>query len=115
MSTHLFAAGGVVRKQPTGECAYDPRTHGDPGAKRIANPDLVAVSFTGDGAAALRALADDYDRRVSSQVSEAYWNAAMVTSAPAYQPPKADDPLPTTAPVSKARLAYQYAPNADLV
>jgi hypothetical protein len=27
-------------------------------------------SFTGDGAAALRALADDYDRRVSSQVSE---------------------------------------------
>jgi hypothetical protein len=28
-------------------------------------------SFTGDGAAALRALADDYDRRVSGQVSEA--------------------------------------------
>ena len=27
-------------------------------------------SFTGDGSAALRALADDYDRRVSSEVSE---------------------------------------------
>jgi hypothetical protein len=27
-------------------------------------------SFTGDGAGALRALADDYDRRVSSRVSE---------------------------------------------
>jgi len=27
-------------------------------------------AFAGDGAAALRALADDYDSRVSSQVSE---------------------------------------------
>ena len=35
-------------------------------------PRLLALmhgpSFTGDGAAALRALADDYDRRVSSEV-----------------------------------------------
>lgn len=33
-------------------------------------------SFTGDGPAALRALADDYDRRVSGQVSEAVRGAA---------------------------------------
>ena len=33
-------------------------------------------SFTGDGAAALRALADDYDRRVSSQVSQAFGSVA---------------------------------------
>jgi flavorubredoxin len=43
-------------------------------------PHTLAImhgpSFTGDGAAALRALADDYDRRVSSQVSEALRSAA---------------------------------------
>jgi flavorubredoxin len=33
-------------------------------------------SFTGDGAAALRALADDYDRRVSGQASTALRSAA---------------------------------------
>lgn len=33
-------------------------------------------SFTGDGAAALRAVADDYDRRVSGQVLEAVRSAA---------------------------------------
>lgn len=33
-------------------------------------------SFAGDGAAALRALADDYDRRVSAQVAEAELMAA---------------------------------------
>jgi flavorubredoxin len=33
-------------------------------------------SFTGDGAAALRALADDYDRRVTGEVSEALGRAA---------------------------------------
>jgi flavorubredoxin len=33
-------------------------------------------SFTGDGAAALRALADDYDRRVSSEVSKVLRSAA---------------------------------------
>jgi len=44
--------------------------------RRLSNlePHTLALmhgpSFTGNGAAALRALADDYDRRVSSQVSE---------------------------------------------
>ena len=33
-------------------------------------------SFTGDGAAALRALADDYDRRVSGQMLETRQGAA---------------------------------------
>ena len=33
-------------------------------------------SFTGDGAAALRALADDYDRRVSEQTSAAIRSVA---------------------------------------
>jgi flavorubredoxin len=33
-------------------------------------------SFTGDGAAALRALADDYDRRISSQMSNVLRSAA---------------------------------------
>jgi hypothetical protein len=33
-------------------------------------------SFSGDGAAALRALADDYDRRVSGAAGEALQRAA---------------------------------------
>ncbi len=33
-------------------------------------------SFSGDGAAALRALADDYDRRVSDEVSALLQSAA---------------------------------------
>ena len=33
-------------------------------------------TFTGDGAAALRALADDYDRRLSGQLSEVFRHAA---------------------------------------
>jgi hypothetical protein len=44
--------------------------------RRLANlaPQTLALmhgpSFTGDGAGALRALADDYDRRVSAEVRE---------------------------------------------
>lgn len=44
------------------------------------NPHTLALmhgpSFTGDGAAALRALADDYDRRVSGDVAEALHRVA---------------------------------------
>jgi flavorubredoxin len=38
---------------------------------------MYGPSFTGDGATALRALADDYDRRVSSEVSKVLRSVAV--------------------------------------
>ncbi len=54
-------------------------------------------SFTGDGTAALRALADDYDRRVSSRVSEVLRRAwppksFRITTPPQYcQSPRSEE------------------------